>query len=468
MASLTKSYVIETLEGRVLLDGSAAMSIMEVDTPPAMLAPYAMVSSATVVTASANPLVYGRSVTFTATVVSPGSPTGTVQFLLNGRVLGSPVNLVGGKANSVVVSALSVGAYTIGAAYSGDENHRSSSGTLNLNVVIPTDTAPPSPNPSAWAEPPRAFDPTQITMLAQTASDSNGVEYRFLCLTGGGHDSDWQSLPRYTDTDLLPGRSYSYQVVTRDKSIAQNTGLASIAATATTPLATVISRVLRVLGSSAADQISLSLSGNTWTVRQGNNTQQFTDGIDRVLIDGGTGADTISIGPGIGRVTVYGGAGNDSITGGSLADLIYGGDGEDNIDGGDSSDTIYGNFGHDRLSGGIGRDSILAGLGDDTVYGDGGIDMLYSGDGSDYVYGGTEADYIEGRGKADTIYGGDGNDTIYGGAGADLIYGEEGEDWLYAGSSPLFSDTIDGGAGIDRYEADADDVLSRVEVPLTK
>lgn len=459
---------IELLERRIFLDGSVGSPTMDVAAASAILAPYSLTSS-TGVSASANPLVYGRSVTFSAMVVSVvggGTPTGTVQFSLNGRVLGSPVKLVNGLANSIVVSALPVGSHNIGAAYSGDANFRPSSGGLVLRVLVPSDTSAPSPNPSTWAESPRAVDPTQITMLARTASDVNEVEYKFDCLTGGGHDSDWQSSPRYTDTDLLPGRSYTYQVVTRDKSIAQNTGLASIAATATTPLATVSSRVLRILGSSGADQISLTLSGVTWTVRQGDNTQQFTAGIDAVLIDGGAGPDTINVGPGIGRVTVYGSAGSDTITGGSLADLIYGGDNEDIVDGGGGADTIYGNSGNDRVSGGIGRDSMMAGLGDDTVSGDSGSDLLFSGDGMDYVYGGPEADYIEGRGKADTIYGGDGNDTIHGGAGADEIYGEAGDDHLYASASTVFSDTINGGTGVDRYEADADDVLSAVELPL--
>lgn len=164
--------------------------------------------------------------------------------------------------------------------------------------------------------------------------------------------------------------------------------------------------------------------------------------------------------------SVDGGTGNDTLSGGDAADLIYGGDGDDSLSGGAGVDTIYGNFGNDAISGGLKRDSLMGGLGNDTITAGDGPDSVYGGDGMDVLRGGKGADYIEGRGKSDTIYGGFGNDTIVSGAGADLVYGEDDDDWLYATANPSFQDTLSGGAGTDRFEADGNDMLVSVEINL--
>ena len=77
-------------------------------------------------TSNASP-VYGQSQTFEATL-NPGAPglptpTGTVQFLVDGNTLGSPVNLVNGVADSTSLSTLAAGQHTITASYSGDSTY---------------------------------------------------------------------------------------------------------------------------------------------------------------------------------------------------------------------------------------------------------------------------------------------------------------------------------------------------------
>ena len=76
--------------------------------------------------------------TFTATVASnpPGSgtPTGTVQFQIDGTNFGSAVTLVGGSATSSAITTLSAGAHTIQAIYSGDTKFATSTGTLTQTV----------------------------------------------------------------------------------------------------------------------------------------------------------------------------------------------------------------------------------------------------------------------------------------------------------------------------------------------
>ena len=69
-------------------------------------------ASATVITETlgANPSTFGDALTFTATVSGPGgTPTGTVQFSIDGVASGLPVALLGGQA-TLSTSALTAGA----------------------------------------------------------------------------------------------------------------------------------------------------------------------------------------------------------------------------------------------------------------------------------------------------------------------------------------------------------------------
>ncbi len=91
------------------------------------------VATTTSVAASANPIVLGQAVTFTATVSAVasgiGTPTGTVQFQIDGSNFGPAVALAAGSA-SLSTSALGVGSHVITAVYNGDGTFLGSSGTL--------------------------------------------------------------------------------------------------------------------------------------------------------------------------------------------------------------------------------------------------------------------------------------------------------------------------------------------------
>jgi len=108
--------------------------------------------SATIkLTSSANPSVFGQTVTFTATVSgSGGTPTGSVTFtdLSTAQGLGT-FTLTGGQA-TVTTSTLGVGTNVILAAYSGDSNFSGSSVSLNQVVgqATTTTTLAATPNPS--------------------------------------------------------------------------------------------------------------------------------------------------------------------------------------------------------------------------------------------------------------------------------------------------------------------------------
>jgi hypothetical protein len=95
-------------------------------------------SSMTTITSSNNPALVGQSISFTARLaaVAPGAgtPTGTIQFLIDNTAYGSPVALAGGTATLSGVSTLSAGAHTITAAYNGDGNFAASTNSMTQNI----------------------------------------------------------------------------------------------------------------------------------------------------------------------------------------------------------------------------------------------------------------------------------------------------------------------------------------------
>jgi hypothetical protein len=92
---------------------------------------------ATTLSASANPVVVGQLVTFTATVRDPagtGTPTGPVTFLVGNTVVGTATVNAAGQAR--LTGFFSVrGLFTIRAVYSGDATFAASSQSLTEQVI---------------------------------------------------------------------------------------------------------------------------------------------------------------------------------------------------------------------------------------------------------------------------------------------------------------------------------------------
>ena len=105
------------------------------------------------VASSLNPSVYGQAVSFTATVTG-NSPTGTVQFNVDGSAFGSSVALSGGSAGSGSIATLAVGTHTVTAVYSGDTNNAGGTGTLAGGQIVTasngTVAVASSANPSTY------------------------------------------------------------------------------------------------------------------------------------------------------------------------------------------------------------------------------------------------------------------------------------------------------------------------------
>ena len=93
-------------------------------------------TASVVVASSLNPSTFGGSVYFTATVSSAaGTPTGTVQFVIDGVNFGSLVSLSGATATSPTTTTLTPGEHVVAAVYSGDNNFQTSTSLFLIQVV---------------------------------------------------------------------------------------------------------------------------------------------------------------------------------------------------------------------------------------------------------------------------------------------------------------------------------------------
>jgi hypothetical protein len=93
-------------------------------------------TSTTALTSSANPSVYGQTVSFTATVTpeNGGTATGTVTFFKNGVSVGV-LSLNGNKA-TLPITTLTPATYSMTATYNGSTNVGGSSTTTSLPQVV--------------------------------------------------------------------------------------------------------------------------------------------------------------------------------------------------------------------------------------------------------------------------------------------------------------------------------------------
>jgi Tfp pilus assembly protein PilV len=124
-------------------------------------------STTTTLTSSANPSVYGQSVTFTATV-SSSAATGTVTFEDGSTAIGTGT-LSGGVA-TYTTGALTVATHTIKAVYAGDSNYKTSTSTAvsqKVQKASTTTTLTSSTNPSVYGQ--------AVTFTATVVATSPGA-----------------------------------------------------------------------------------------------------------------------------------------------------------------------------------------------------------------------------------------------------------------------------------------------------
>ncbi|MHA3704193.1 hypothetical protein ACXR2U_18635 [Jatrophihabitans sp. YIM 134969] len=223
--------------------------------------------------------------------------------------------------------------------------------------------------------------------------------------------------------------------------------------------------VERIVGGSAADDITGNGSNEVLEGRLGDDDIDGMGGADR--IDGGAGDDSLADWSFNERFSDLDANAVDTILGGPGIDEIYAASGDDRIDGGGERDTVHGGTGNDTISAGDGGDSVYAGDGNDIVNGGTGDDSIQGGDGDDTI--------VAGPGRC-SLFGGLGNDTITSGTGdcstflGDTSSGSEkdlgpntftggtGYDAVTGGDGPDRIDVGDGGSNVDG--GDGDDVVT--------
>jgi VCBS repeat-containing protein len=162
-----------------------------------------------------------------------------------------------------------------------------------------------------------------------------------------------------------------------------------------------------------------------------------------------------------GTMVVNGGTGADTITTGGGADTIDAGAGSDTVNAGGGSDHLIGNIDGvtDTYDGGTGGDTVnaLAGTGGDTIdYSatTNGISVTLSGGGATVTddEAGTDTlagiENVTGGSGIDTLTGDNNANILIGNAGADSLTGSGGNDRLVGGSG---ADSLSGGTGADVF-----------------
>lgn len=137
-------------------------------------------STAALLVSSSNPAPPGQSVTFTATIgaVAPSTatPTGSVQFKIDGVAVGPPVALVNGVAAYSTSSLSHNSAHSVEAVYAGPPNFLGSTAVLAPLQVI--NTPPVAAQDTIWRSGNRAVK-VSIASLLSNDSDADGDPLSF-------------------------------------------------------------------------------------------------------------------------------------------------------------------------------------------------------------------------------------------------------------------------------------------------
>jgi large repetitive protein len=145
-------------------------------------------NTTTSVASSANPSVFGQSVTFTATVSAAapgaGTPTGTVTFLDGGSPIGTGT-LSGGVA-TFTTSALAVGSHTITTSYGVNGNFNGSTGALTGNPQV-VNKAGSSTAVTSSQNPSTLGQPVTFTATVSAAAPGAGTPTQTVTFLDGGH-----------------------------------------------------------------------------------------------------------------------------------------------------------------------------------------------------------------------------------------------------------------------------------------
>jgi Ca2+-binding RTX toxin-like protein len=306
------------------------------------------------ISTSSNAAVFGQAISFSAvvTALSPGdpTPTGTVQFSVDGAPLGGRVTVVNGTALSPPIATLAVGAHTVSATFSNSAgSYLESSATLSQVVLDTGVTA------------------LNGTLYVVGASSSNFVQ-----ISPVGQKSDG------------------------------STGLAVSASLGRTAISKTLAQTLSgivIYGSNGNDTVQLDPSltvAATIIEGNGNNYIQTGRGNDTVILGNGNdvvvlGAGSNTVVAGNGNDSVFADGGNNTIRLGDGNDFVLAGDGNNTVTVGDGNDTVLLANGDNVVVEGNGNDYVLAGNGANLVVGGLGRHTIMLGNGNNILIDGSAA-----------------------------------------------------------------------------
>ena len=315
------------------------------------------------------------TVTVTDTEPSPTiTPTGSIIFSTNGlgdfSANGCMLQGSGASAHcsfSYTPTALGTGTQTLGAAYSGDDSHNPSSGSVQLGVGLRSAATAVKCLP--------VYVPLEKpATCTATVTDSTTIG---TAITPGGRVS-------FTLDPLTSNMKGTFS--DGGQCTLDGTGASATCSVSYTPTAV-----------GGLDEITGVYSGDK--AHRGGSA--FSGGYLFVIATAAVGSPA---GQCAGRpVTTPGSARADHLAGTSKREVIAAGPGDDRISAGGGSDLVCAGAGDDRVRRGSGNDRLLGQAGDDILSGGAGRDVLNGGQGDDRIFGGP------GR---DRIFGGPGKDRI--------------------------------------------------------
>jgi hypothetical protein len=229
--------------------------------------------------------------------------------------------------------------------------------------------------------------PLGVTTSAQSLRSLPGIS--------AGQGTSW------TLTDLTPGVTYYWSVRSIDGELTTSaysqartfkleiipSSPVGLAANPYFPSST----DLVINGTVGKDKINVTAAGaGTILVQMNGKSYGPFKPTARIMIYGGQGDDTITVGPGVySPAYLFGGVGNDTMQGGSGNDVLVGGGGKDVLRGGAGRDVLIGGSGASKLYAGpaVGRKFGSLLIGSSTIYDTNetalrGISLIWSSDAS--------------------------------------------------------------------------------------
>ncbi len=239
----------------------------------------ALRATRTVLTSNSNPSTYLGNVTFTATVrpvTGIGIPTGTVQFVIDGANVGTPVLLnVNGRA-TLATRTLTAGSHNVIAVYSGSDvfsGGASASWTQLVNQAPTTLTVTSNRNPSLYGQ--------NVTFAARVvpASATGTVTFTIDGVPTGGPVPVTAGVARLAINSLVVG-SHTVSAV--------YSGSANFLPSASAPITQTVNAALArtTIMTSGSPAIFGTAVILTATVRATTNAAVFGTGLVQFTVDG--------------------------------------------------------------------------------------------------------------------------------------------------------------------------------------